>query len=128
VFFTTSSETPNEIGTSSVLIEQVEEIYLNSFCFGYRPNLLDELVPEFSQFFFRSHKVRKEIVKLAQGSTRFNMSKLELMKLKFNFPHKDEQIKIAKVLSSIDKSIENIGTQIEQSQKWKQGLLQKMFV
>ena len=128
VFFTTSSETPKEIGTSSVLTEQVKEVYLNSFCFGYRPNLLDELVPEFSQFFFRSNKVRKEIIKLAQGSTRFNMSKVELMKLKFDFPHKDEQQKIANFLSCIDKSIKKIGNQIDDSIMFKKGLLQKMFV
>ncbi len=128
VFFTTSSETPNEIGTSSVLTERVEEVYLNSFCFGFRPNSLDELVPEFSQFFFRSDKVRKEIIKLAQGSTRFNMSKVELIKLKFDFPRKEEQTKIANFLSSIDKSIEILENQIEQSQQWKRGLLQKMFV
>ena len=128
VFFTTSSETPNEIGTSSVLTEEVEEVYLNSFCFGYRPNSLDELVPEFSQFFFRSDKVRKEIVKLAQGSTRFNMSKVELMKLKFDFPKKDEQQKIADFLSTIDKSIEKLACQIDNSVVFKQGLLQKMFV
>ena len=128
VFFTTSSETPNEIGMSSVLTEQVEDVYLNSFCFGYRPNSLEELVPEFSQFFFRSSKVRKEIIKLAQGSTRFNMSKVAFMKLKFNFPKKGEQQKIANFLSSIDKSIENISNQIEDSVMFKKGLLQKMFV
>lgn len=128
VFFTTSSETPNEIGTSSVLTVQVDEVYLNSFCFGYRPNSLDELVPEFSQFFFRSENVRRKVIKLAQGSTRFNMSKLELMKLKFDIPKKDEQIKIANFLISIDKSIEKVGAQIEDSILFKQGLLQKMFV
>jgi len=128
VFFTTSSETPNEIGTSSVLTVTVDEVYLNSFCFGYRPNSLDELVPEFSQFFFRSENVRRKVVKLAQGSTRFNMSKLELMKLKFDFPKKDEQVKIANFLISIDKSIEKVGVQIEDSNVFKKGLLQKMFV
>jgi len=128
VFFTTSSETPKEIGISSVLTEQVKEVYLNSFCFGYRPNCLDELVPEFAQFFFRSEKVRKQIVKLAQGSTRFNMSKVALLKLKFDFPEKDEQQKIADFLSSIDKLIEKVDRQINLSQEWKKGLLQKMFV
>ncbi len=128
VFFTTSSETPNEIGMSSVLTEQVEDVYLNSFCFGYRPNSLEELVPEFSQYFFRSSKVRKEIIKLAQGSTRFNMSKVAFMKLKFNFPKKEEQQKIANFLSSIDKSIKNISNQIDDSVLFKKGLLQKMFV
>jgi type I restriction enzyme S subunit len=128
VFFTTSSETPNEIGTSSVLTERVEEVYLNSFCFGYRPKSLDELVPEFSQFFFRSDKVRKEIVKLAQGSTRYNMSKVEFMRLKFDMPNKGEQEKIADFLLTLDKSIEKTGNQIGDSVLFKQGLLQKMFV
>jgi len=128
IFFTTSSETPNEIGTSSVLLNQVGDTYLNSFCFGFRPKQLDELVPEFSQYFFRSELVRKEIVKLAQGSTRFNMSKIQFMKLIFYFPKKNEQKKIASFLSSIDKSIEKIAYQVETSRKWKKGLLQRMFV
>lgn len=37
VLFTTSSETPEEVGMSSVWLENAENIYLNSFCFGYRP-------------------------------------------------------------------------------------------
>ena len=37
VFFTTSSETPEEVGMSSVLLEKRGKIYLNSFCFGFRP-------------------------------------------------------------------------------------------
>jgi type I restriction enzyme S subunit len=38
VFFTTSSETLNEIGFSSVLTKKVKDVYLNSFCFGYCVN------------------------------------------------------------------------------------------
>ena len=56
------------------------------------------------------------------------MSKLELVKIKFDFPKKDEQVKIANFLISIDKSIEKVGVQIEDSILFKQGLLQKMFV
>jgi type I restriction enzyme S subunit len=128
IFFTTSSETPKEIGTASVLINHVDEVYLNSFCFGYRPHSLDELVPEFARYFFRSELVRKEIIKLAQGSTRFNMSKVGLMKLSFLFPSKKEQQKIASFLSSLDEQVAKVGQQIEQMSSWKKGLLQKMFV
>ena len=35
VFFTTSSETPEEVGMSCVMPESADNIYLNSFCFGY---------------------------------------------------------------------------------------------
>ena len=38
VFFTTSSETPEEVGMSSILLEKRGKTYLNSFCFGFRPS------------------------------------------------------------------------------------------
>jgi type I restriction enzyme S subunit len=127
VFFTISSETPNEIGTASVLLEVVEEMYLNSFCFGYRVNSKDELTPEFSRYLFRNKLFRNEIVKLAQGSTRFNMSKVELMKLNISIPCKSEQTKIANFLSAIDKKIALVSEQIEASTEYKKGLLQQLF-
>lgn len=128
VFFTTSSETPNEIGTASVLLDEVDEVYLNSFCFGFRPKSFSVLVPEFAQFLFRSNVFRKKIIPLAQGSTRFNMSKVELMKISILLPSNHEQQKIASFLSSIDDSIEQVAQQIEHSKTYKKGLLQKMFV
>ncbi|MFC3414765.1 restriction endonuclease subunit S [Algoriphagus hitonicola] len=128
VFFTTSSETPNEIGTASVMLEEVGDVYLNSFCFGFRPNSLTELVPQFSRYLFRSELFRREIIKLAQGSTRFNMSKVELMKLRVLLPKEAEQNKIADFLTYLDDSIESIGVEIDGSIEYKKGLLQKMFV
>jgi len=127
IFFTTSSETPDEVGTSSVLLHHIDGLYLNSFCFGYRTNH-EILHPEFSRYLFRSELLRKEIVKLAQGSTRYNMSKNELMKIKVKLPTIHEQMKIAGFLSAIDNKIDNTQTQIEKAELWKKGLLQKMFV
>ena len=128
VFFTTSSETPMEIGYASVLTEDVEELYLNSFCFGYRPNSLKELYPDFASYLFRSESFRKEIIKLAQGSTRFNMSKVQLMKIIVQLPPLEEQQKIATFLSALDAKIEMVNTQINNTQAFKKGLLQQMFV
>jgi type I restriction enzyme S subunit len=128
VFFTVSSETPNEIGTASVLLDEVEELYLNSFCFGYRANSFDILNPYFSRYLFRSKLFRNEIVKLAQGSTRYNMSKIELLKIIVNLPSLPEQTKIANFLSAIDKKIEAVAEAIEATEKWKRGLMQRMFV
>ena len=127
-FFTTSSETPKEIGTASVLLDEIEDLYLNSFCFGYRPNNIKLLIPQFSQFLLRSEVFRRKIIPLAQGSTRYNMSKVELMKLKVDIPCNEEQQKIAAYLSSIDTKIEAVKSQITQTQIFKKGLLQQLFV
>src|SRR5690606_1341525 len=86
LFFTTSSETANEVGMCSVLLEEVEDVYLNSFCFGFRFNDFKLIDPKFSSYHFRGEKVRKRITILAQGSTRFNLSKSELQKLQIPIP------------------------------------------
>ena len=53
VLFTGSSETPDECGFSSVVTEEPsEDLYLNSFCFIYRLNDLDKLIPEFCKHLF----------------------------------------------------------------------------
>jgi len=127
VFFTTSSETPDEVGTSSVLLDEVSEVYLNSFCFGYRSSR-DVLIPQFSRYLFRNELLRKEINKLAQGSTRYNISKNELMKTVIELPTIQEQTKIANFLSAIDEKINNTRKQIEKAEVWKKGLMQQMFV
>jgi type I restriction enzyme S subunit len=127
-FFTTSSETPKEIGTASVLLDEIEELYLNSFCFGYRPDNLELIVPQFLQFLLRSEIFRRKIIPLAQGSTRYNMSKVQLMKLIVAIPCSEEQQKIATYLSSIDTKLEAVNTQITQTQTFKKGLLQQLFV
>lgn len=127
VFFTTSSETPNEIGTASVLLEKVNEMYLNSFCFGFRVNQ-KILYPSYSQFLFRSEKFRKKMIPLAQGSTRYNISKSSFVKLQVQLPCIEEQTQIANFLSAIDTKIELVNTQLENTQQFKKGLLQQMFV
>jgi len=127
-FFTVSSETPNEIWFSSMLLDDIDNLYLNSFCFWFRPNSLDELYPIFLRFFFRSEIFRKEVIKLAQWSTRYNMSKLWFMKMKFYFPTFEEQEKIANFLSKIDDKIEFIDKKLEETKEFKKGLLQNMFV
>lgn len=106
IFFTTSSETIKEIGYSSVLLEEVDEMYLNSFCFGYRLDSFELLNPNFAQYLFRSDDLRRKIIRLGQGSTRYNMSKVQFMLISTEIPSINEQIKISKFLNAIDKKIE----------------------
>src|SRR4051812_37657765 len=52
LLFTTSSETIAEVGMTSVLLDEMGEVYLNSFCFGFRLHNFDLLLPEFVPFLF----------------------------------------------------------------------------
>lgn len=127
IFFTTSSETPNEVGMSSVLLDKVEELYLNSFCFGFRLYNFETLVPEYARYLFRGETFRGRINKLAQGSTRFNLSKNEVMKLKVILPSVREQQAIAQILSTADKEIELLEKELEQLKTQKKGLMQLLL-
>lgn len=128
VFFTTSSETPHEVGMSSVMLDDVQDVYLNSFCFGYRFTSLSDHSPEFYRFYFRSSNLRKKIVKLAQGSTRYNISKSGFLNLSIDVPHIKEQRKIALFLTSLEEKIEVIQDEVQDLKLWQKGLLQQMFV
>ena len=128
VFFTTSSETRLEVGFTSVLLEEVEDLYLNSFCFGYRINSHKKFSPDFARYLFRSELFRKDMVKLGQGSTRYNISKNEVKKLLIKLPSLEEQQKIAGFLGALDARVQAVGAQLAGMQQWKKGLLQGMFV
>ena len=128
VLFTTSSETPSEVAFASVVLNTLSNVFLNSFSFALRPYSLEELNPQFSQFLFRSVGFRKLVFPLAQGSTRYNISKTNFMKLSISLPHPDEQQKIADFLSAIDDKITAVSAQITQMQDFKKGLLQQMLV
>lgn len=129
LFFTTSSETPDEVAFCSVLLDEFDSpIYLNSFCFGVRPKNQNELNSVYASFYFKSDSFRKKILHLAQGSTRYNISKKEFMEIEFLLPCVEEQVKIANYLSVLDQNIEILANQIEHAKTWRKGLLQQMFV
>lgn len=128
IIFTTSSETSHEVGMSSVVLEDINEnIYLNSFCFGFRLKKENTLYPIFSRYYFRGNKFREDIFKLAQGSTRFNLSKNELMKIKIRIPSLEEQKAIAEVLATADEEIDLLEKLIEELKEEKKGLMQLLL-
>lgn len=103
VLFTTSSETPEEVGMSSVWLENMQNTYLNSFCFGYRPTT--KLNPYYLAYMLRSSSIRKKIVFLAQGISRYNISKNKMMEIKIHIPELKEQELIGECFRNLDSLI-----------------------
>ena len=125
VFFTTSSETPEEVGMSSVWKYNYDNVYLNSFTFGYRPNIEFDL--DYLAAMLRSTTVRKKITFLAQGISRYNISKTKMMDIEVPVPSLEEQAKIGAFLSNVEQTITLHQRKLAKLKELKQGYLQKLF-
>lgn len=127
VFFNTSSETPEEVGLCAVLEDDVKSVYLNSFCFGFR--LTDEDVcGRFLAYWFRSSTGRALMTSLAQGSTRYNLSKDAFREAYVCIPPTfAEQRAIATVLSDIDAEIAALEADRAKYERIKSGMMQELL-
>ena len=127
ILVTISSETAQEIGMVNVITEDLKKsVYLNSFCFIFRPQN-NCFIPSFAKYLFNTSSYRKQITSIAQGITRYNLSKDNFLKLKLSIPSPQEQQKIASCLLSIDDEIATTKQKLEQLKTHKKALLQKLF-
>ncbi|PJI86654.1 restriction endonuclease subunit S [Luteimicrobium subarcticum] len=111
VLFTASSESREEVGMASAVVrEPSRPTYLNSFCFGFRPNSTADLDPEFAKHLFRAPVMRDQIVKTANGVTRINISKAPFGKMAVPLPDVEEQKHIAAVLDQFDALVNDLSS------------------
>ena len=127
LFFNTSSETPEEVGMCSVLLDNIPNLYLNSFCFGFRLNNEMENNGLYLSYFFRSSYGRKFLFPLAQGTTRHNLSKNNFLTIKIPLPPLSEQNAIATALSDADALISATEKLIAKKKAIKQGAMQELL-
>ena len=127
LFFNGSSETPEEVGMCSVLQGDIPNLYLNSFCFGFRLNKDFKTDGLYLSYFFRSPMGRQLIFSLAQGATRYNLSKINFMKLEIPYPDPAEQTAIATILSDMDAEIESLEQKRDKYTMLKQGMMQQLL-
>jgi type I restriction enzyme S subunit len=91
-------------------------------------SLKDNLDKLFFENLYNTHRF-KHLIKIGcSGSVRDSLNFEDLAEFCFSFPSLKEQQKIADFLSSIDAKIESTSQQINQTQSFKKGLLQQLFV
>lgn len=118
IIFTGSSETIEECGMSSVVTNELnEKLYLNSFCFGFRFNEPEIMLPDFSKYLFRSTELRKKIIKTASGVTRFNVSKKKMEKILIPLPPIEVQKEIVGILDTFTKYQDLLNRELELRKK-----------
>ena len=127
VLFTLSSETPEEVGVGSVYLG-IDEVFLNSFCFGFHIENKELAYPPYFSYYVSSTPFRKFIYPFAQGSTRFNLCKADFERGRVTLPSLDNQKRIHSVLSSMTTKITIEKAMREQYVSQKQYLLRHIFI
>ena len=129
VFVTRTSETPEELGMSSVALKDYPFATYNGFTKRLRPKNTSIIYPEFIGYYLRSTKFRALFYGLASSmSTRASLANGDLLGMKVFLPAFATQEKVAKILKSFDDKIE-VNRQINDNlEQQAQALFKSWFV
>jgi type I restriction enzyme S subunit len=88
----------------------------------------DDVNDEFLMHYFSTEQFNRAVLNSVEGGVREYLFYENFSMIGFELPSYKEQIKIASFLSKIDLKIKSIDQQIEQTEKYKLGLIQRMFI
>ena len=121
VFFTRTSETIEEIGFASVLLEDIEKCVFSGFLLRARPTT-DLLLPEYCAYCFSTSSIRNAIIKKSTYTTRALTNGTSLSLIEIPLPPLEVQKRIVEVLDNFEKICNdlNIGLPAEIEARQKQ--------
>ena len=88
----------------------------------------NKILPKYLYYIITNDFSKRYFESNSTGSSFKSIKLRELKLLPINLPNIIEQKKIADYLSNLDNKIDSVNTQITQTQNFKKGLLQQMFV
>ncbi|WP_228376044.1 restriction endonuclease subunit S [Chryseobacterium aquaticum] len=126
ILFTPSSETPDDIGHSVVISENLENAVFSYHLMRFRPKIEIDIL--YSHYFCNIPIVLSQLSKFATGSTRFTISVKSFSDVEVSLPSLPEQKTIGKFLSLIENKIEIEKQILEKLELQKKFLLANLFV
>ena len=126
VFFTRTSETPEEVGLSAVLLEDIDDCVFSGFVLRGRPKT-DDLVGDYCKYCFSTKHVREEIVRNCTYTTRALTNGRVLSSIDIPVPSKPEQEEIANILTGFEEHIDDLGELIEKKRGIRDGALHDLI-
>lgn len=128
VFVTRTSETSDELGMSCVALKDYPRATYNGFTKRMRPITKDRVLPEYIGYYMRIPSFRGEFQAFSTMTTRASLRNEDLLSLTILLPPMEQQIRIAEVLQTYDKLIENNQKQIELLEEAARRLYKEWFV
>ena len=116
VFFTRTSETKEDVGYASVLIEDIEDCTFAGFLIRARP-ITNSILPAYCKYCFSTPQIRDSIVSKSSFTTRASLTGSGLGEVNLSVPSIDEQSRIVSILDTFEASIANLEAQLSQREK-----------
>ena len=126
VFFTRTSETVEEIGVASVMLDEPCDTVFSGFVLRARPRN-DRLDDHYKQYCFGPRAVRAQIISNATYTTRALTNGRSLSAVWIAVPPKPEQRAIAEALSDVDELLAALETLIAKKRAVKQAAMQQLL-
>lgn len=126
VFFTRTSETTEEIGLASVMLNEPERTVFSGFVLRARPRD-NRLNSRFAVYALRSENIREQIVARASYTTRALTNGRLLGAARLLMPPLDEQEALAEILQDMDAEVLAIQAKREKALKLKAALMQTLL-
>ena len=126
VFFTRTSETVEEIGVASVMLDEPCDTVFSGFVLRARPRN-DRLDDRYKQYCFGPRVVRSQIISNATYTTRALTNGRSLSAVWIAVPPKPEQRAIAEALSDVDGLFAALEALIAKKRAVKQAAMQQLL-
>lgn len=126
VVITKDSETPDDIGIPSVVAEAIDNLVCGYHLALIRPDT-DKLNSVYLAKQLSTSRVARYFALYASGSTRYGLPISVIESLSIPTPPKPEQTKIAEILLTMDRAIEQTEALIAKQHRIKTGLMQDLL-
>lgn len=126
VFFTRTSETADEVGMTSVMLDEPKDTVFSGFVLRARPKN-DALDDQFKKYCFSASYLRKQITSKSTETTRALTNGRHLSAVALARPDKTEQRAIAAALSDVDGLIDGLGQLIARKSDLKRATMQQLL-
>lgn len=127
IFFTPSSELPNDIGRSAVAMSDIEDACYSYHVLRLRPTI--DLDLNYRAYMFKTEQFEEQVKFLSEGSgKRYVISLKNFREMRITIPSDiKEQEAIGKVISSMDNEIAALEAERNKYVQLKQGMMQKLL-
>ena len=126
VFFTPSSEVPNDIAISAVAMENFDNVVYSYHIVRFR--IKEKWDLRYKAYAFKTDEFFKQAQRICDGSgQRYVISQNNFKNIKIKIPSLEEQTAIAEILATADRELQLQKDKLAQLQTQKKGLMQVLL-